>query len=148
MNGWKPLTIFPKICIFNAWQGFEYASGHYTDILMETSISGKLFIIYTVITSPIVIFAIHALMHELEATTKMISIYTFFYQDSIHKNQKSQKTEKNKNCLGSNHMLFWVFFGEDDANLTKLGPICWILLYLYFLYVHQYSRAWSSEICG
>ena len=49
-----------------------------------------LFTISTVI-GPIVIFAIHALMHGLEAATKMLSLYTFFYRDSFHEYQKGQK---------------------------------------------------------
>ena len=45
---------------------------------------------------PIVISGIHALTQWLEAATKMLSLYTLFYRDSFHKDQKGQKSLKNK----------------------------------------------------
>ena len=117
-----------------------------------------LFIIQTVITGHIVIFAIHALMHGLEAATKMLSLYTFFYQHSFHEYQKSQKTLKNKdffqNCLAYHLELFFEkrkFFDGPvklliscytnkitlslsfNANLAKLGPILGPLYYTYYI---------------
>ena len=40
-------------------------------------------------------FAVHALTHGLEAATKI----HVFYPDSFHRNQKGQKSLKNKNLL-------------------------------------------------
>ena len=106
----------------------------------------------------IVIFAIHVLAHGLEASTKMLSLYTFFYQDSFHKDKKGQKSlkEKNflKNCLGSSFVIQrwkrWTFlllisccYNEIvlslsfDANLAKLCPILGKLYYTYYI-LHVY----------
>ena len=49
------------------------------------------------ITGSIVVFAVHALTHGLVAATKMLSLYTFFYRDSFHKDQKGQNLLKNNN---------------------------------------------------
>ena len=106
----------------------------------------------------IVIFAIHVLAHGLEASTKMLSLYTFFYQDSFHKDKKGQKSLKEKNflrnCLGSSFVIQrwkrWTFlllisccYNEIvlslsfDANLAKLCPILGKLYYTYYiLYVY------------
>ena len=87
------------------------------------------------------IFAVLALTQGREGATKMLSLYTFFYQDSFHKDEKGQKLFGEGGIFFDDPLKLLISCCPNkitlslsfDANLAKLGPILGKLYCIYYI---------------